>query len=87
MEAIRSLIANHQGVTILSDMMYRQWSLEGDRIEVCEVAADVPMLTTGLVWARGRTMSPSVKAFANFCQTSNDMRDDRPNRQMPPPAV
>ena len=38
-EAIRSLIAFRQGVTILSDMMYRPWSLEGNRIEVREVAA------------------------------------------------
>jgi hypothetical protein len=41
-EAIRSLIAFRQGVTILSDMMYRPWSLEGSRIEVREVAANIP---------------------------------------------
>jgi DNA-binding transcriptional LysR family regulator len=86
-EAIRGLIANRHGVTILSDMMYRPWSLEGDRIEVCDLAADIPMLTTGVVWPRDRTPSPSVRAFINFCQTNNDAREDKGYRQMPPPAV
>jgi DNA-binding transcriptional LysR family regulator len=32
-EAVRSLVATGAGVTILSDLVYRPWSLEGDRIE------------------------------------------------------
>ena len=55
-EAIRSLIAFRQGVTILSDMMYRPWSLEGSRIEVREVAANIPTMNTGLVWSRAREL-------------------------------
>ena len=33
-EAVRSMVATGAGVAILSDMVYRPWSLEGDRIEV-----------------------------------------------------
>ncbi|WP_277545250.1 MULTISPECIES: hypothetical protein [Rhizobium] len=32
-KAIRSMVANGQGVTILSDMIRRAWSLEGELIE------------------------------------------------------
>ncbi|MFP3480811.1 LysR substrate-binding domain-containing protein, partial [Burkholderia sp. SIMBA_057] len=31
-EAVRSMVANGSGVAILSDMVYRPWSLEGRRI-------------------------------------------------------
>src|ERR1700730_11388251 len=47
-EAVRGLIAFRNGVTILSDMMYRPWSLEGDRIEVREVAANIPTMNIGI---------------------------------------
>ncbi len=33
-EAVRSMVATGMGVTMLSDMVYRPWSLEGDRIDV-----------------------------------------------------
>ena len=69
-EAIRSLIAHRQGVTILSDMMYRPWSLEGSRIEVREVAANIPTMNTGLVWPRAREPSAEVRAFIDFAASN-----------------
>ena len=33
-EAVRSMVADGMGITILSDMVYRPWSLEGQRIEL-----------------------------------------------------
>ncbi|BCG04268.1 hypothetical protein PPGU19_088360 (plasmid) [Paraburkholderia sp. PGU19] len=37
-EAVRSMVANGSGVAILSDMVYRPWSLEGKRIETITLA-------------------------------------------------
>lgn len=36
-EAVRGMVAVGSGVTVLSDMVYRPWSLEGDRIEAHEI--------------------------------------------------
>jgi len=86
-EGIRSLIANGQGVTILSDMMYRPWSLEGDRIEVREVAATIPSLTTGVVWPRSGSLNVAVQTFLNFCRTDAEVMRMQTHRNMPPPAA
>ena len=67
-EAVRSMIATGEGVTILSDMVYRPWSLEGDRIETRAVVEDVPSMDTGLLWRAGHTPSPVCKAFIDFCR-------------------
>lgn len=67
-EAIRGLIASRNGVTILSDMMYRPWSLEGDRIEVRDVAANIPTMNTGIAWPRQRPLSPAAMTFLEFCR-------------------
>jgi DNA-binding transcriptional LysR family regulator len=82
-EAIRSLIAFRQGVTILSDMMYRPWSLEGSRIEVREVAANIPTMNTGLVWSRGRDPSTEARAFIDFCRIEYDSGRLEVRRNMP----
>lgn len=86
-EAIRSLIANGQGVTILSDMMYRPWSLEGDRIEIREIAADIPMLTTAVVWRRSETPGAAAQTFLNFCRTDVDLLRGQSHRNMPPTSA
>lgn len=86
-EAIRSLIANGQGVTILSDMMYRPWSLEGDRIEVREIAADVPVMTTGVVWPRATRLSHAAQTFLSFCQMDSEVLRAQSHRTMPPPSA
>jgi DNA-binding transcriptional LysR family regulator len=67
-EAVRGLIAIRGGVTILSDMMYRPWSLEGDRIEVREVAANIPTMNTGIAWARATALSQVAQTFVEFCR-------------------
>jgi DNA-binding transcriptional LysR family regulator len=67
-EAVRGLVAFRNGVTILSDMMYRPWSLEGDRIEVREVAANIPTMNIGLVWPRAAALSAAARTFVEFCR-------------------
>jgi len=82
-EAVRSFISFREGVTILSDMMYRPWSLEGDRIEVREVAADIPTLETGLAWSRTRSPSPVTRLFIDFCRIEYESGRLGQRRNMP----
>jgi DNA-binding transcriptional LysR family regulator len=66
-EAVRSLVANGTGVAILSDMVYRPWSLDGERVEVRTVDDEVPSMDVGMVWRRGRELSEGAAAFAEYC--------------------
>lgn len=65
-EAVRSLVANGQGVTILSDMVYRPWSLEGRRIETVETDVAVPTMDVGLAFHRGTRLSPAMRAVKAY---------------------
>lgn len=64
-EAVRSMVANGTGVTILSDMVYRPLSLEGQRIDT-RIVDDVPSMDVGLAWPRHAALSPAARAFHNF---------------------
>ena len=65
-EAVRSMVAAGMGLTILSDMVYRPWSLEGQRIETRLVAEPIPSMDVGLAWRRGATMAEATRAFRDF---------------------
>lgn len=65
-EAVRSMVANGQGVSILSDMVYRPWSLEGKRIETINLKDNVPSMNIGLGWKQGRDHSPAMQAFRAY---------------------
>jgi DNA-binding transcriptional LysR family regulator len=62
-EAVRSMVANGLGVAILSDMVYRPWSLEGRRIETITLKDRVPSMDVGLAWKAGVEHSPAMQAF------------------------
>lgn len=62
-EAIRSMVATGMGITILSDMVYRPWSLEGQRIDVRNLDSHVHTMDVGLAWRRGSERSPATRAF------------------------
>lgn len=65
-EAVRSMVAGGMGVTILSDLVYRPWSLEGQRIEQRELEDDVPSMDVGLAWRRDARFTPAMSAFRDF---------------------
>lgn len=65
-EAVRSMVANGEGVAILSDMVYRPWSLEGRRIETVVPADPVPAMDVGLAWKRNAELSPAMIAFRDY---------------------
>ena len=66
-EAVRSMVAVRSGVTILSDAVYRPWSLEGDRIEAHEIKDDIPTMDIGLIWSKRRKHSKCARSFIEFC--------------------
>ncbi len=65
-EAVRSMVANGTGVSILSDMVYRPWSLEGRRLEVATVSDPIPSMDVGLAWAKNSERNPAAEAFYEF---------------------
>lgn len=65
-EAVRSMVAAGMGVTVLSDMVFRPWSLEGLRLETRDVAEPVPTMDVGLVWRRGAELGPAARALRDF---------------------
>jgi DNA-binding transcriptional LysR family regulator len=66
MEALRGLVAHGFGVTILSDMVFRPWSLEGKRIEARPVLDTVPQMDAGMIWRKGAALSGPATALQQF---------------------
>jgi DNA-binding transcriptional LysR family regulator len=65
-EAVRSMVANGSGVSILSDMVYRPWSLEGRRIETINLHAQVPPMTLGMAWKARPDISQPIALFRDY---------------------
>ena len=69
-EAVRSLVATGAGVALLPDLIYRPWSLEGDRIESRDVSGALPVVQVGIVWRRGAPLSGAAREFIALSQAS-----------------
>lgn len=69
-EAVRSMVAAGMGVTILSDMVYRPWSLEGQRLETRSIDAEIPTMDVGVAWAKDGDVSPATQTVIDFMHTS-----------------
>lgn len=69
-EAVRSIVANGQGVTILSDMVYRPWSLEGRRIETVPTNIEIPTMDTGLAWRKAKKFSQPLNLLLDYFRES-----------------
>ncbi|MEX0279792.1 MAG: LysR family transcriptional regulator [Arenibacterium sp.] len=77
-EAVRSMVANGFGVSILSDMVYRPWSLEGRRLELRELVERIPPMDVGLVWRRDADFTPEMTAFRDYFRTHVMMAQNAP---------
>jgi DNA-binding transcriptional LysR family regulator len=69
-EAVRSLVATGAGLAILPSLVYRPWSLEGDRIVIRDVSGDLPSVQVGLAWRRGAPLSPPALNFVQSAQSA-----------------
>ncbi|MEZ5782877.1 MAG: LysR substrate-binding domain-containing protein [Rhizobiaceae bacterium] len=73
-EAVRSLVATGAGVALLPDLVYRPWSLEGDRIESRDVSGSLPVVQVGMAWRRGSTLPQTARDFIGIAQTHRSGR-------------
>ena len=65
-EAVRSMVADGLGLTILSDMVYRPWSLEGQRIEQRNLATPIPTMDVGLAWRKAEKLGRAAAGLRRF---------------------
>jgi len=47
-------------------MVYRPWSLDGQRIETIEIDEPVPSMDVGFVWSGSRVANPAAQVFLSF---------------------
>jgi DNA-binding transcriptional LysR family regulator len=73
-EAVRSLVATGAGVSLLPDLVYRPWSLEGDRIESRDVSAALPVVQVGIVWRKGSVLPRAAQDFVGVARTHRSTR-------------
>ncbi len=73
-EAVRSLVATGAGIALLPDLVYRPWSLEGDRIESRDVAGALPVVQVGMVWRRGSLLPQAARDFIGLAQAQHSGR-------------
>ena len=67
-EAVRSLVATGAGVALLPDLVYRPWSLEGDRIESRDVSGSLPVVQVGMVWRKGSGLPQAARDFVGLAE-------------------
>jgi DNA-binding transcriptional LysR family regulator len=72
-EGLRGLVGHGFGVTILSDMVYRPWSLEGKRIEARPLFDTIPDMHAGMLWKHGTKFNESAHAFRQFMLQASDV--------------
>ena len=73
-EAIRGLVGTNAGLAILPDLLYRPWSLDGDRILAKRTRDPLPTFDIGLVWRR---LSRQSEAAELFMETARGKRTAR----------
>lgn len=70
LEAVRSLVAFQKGITILSDLVYRPWSLEGRRILRRDVSEVIPTMDVGVVWRKNASQDESRQTLVQFLHSA-----------------
>jgi DNA-binding transcriptional LysR family regulator len=70
-EAVRSLVATGAGIALLPDLVYRPWSLEGDRIESRDISGSLPVVQVGMVWRRGSALTQAARDFIGLAQSQH----------------
>lgn len=63
MEGVRSLVGTGAGITLLPDLVYRPWSLDGDRIVAKRTRETLPTVDIGVAWRRLTRHSEAASLF------------------------
>jgi DNA-binding transcriptional LysR family regulator len=77
-EALRGLVAHGFGVSILSDLVYRPWSLEGKKIIALTVEDGVQPMDVGLLWSPDKEPRGLADTFRQFLIQACDAVESRP---------
>ncbi|MCU6668246.1 LysR family transcriptional regulator [Enterobacteriaceae bacterium H4N4] len=77
-EAIRSLVAQGLGITILSDLVYRPWSLNGQRIIRRTIEDCITYMDVGVLTIKEQQLSVPAKRLKEFLR-SLVLRSERRN--------
>jgi len=74
-EAIRNIVASGRAVTILSDLVYRPWTLDGLKVEKLPLIDSVPTMDIGLAWRYRPSSSrlPAVEALKQALASNKPM--------------
>ena len=67
-------VAEGFGVTILSDMVYRPWSLDGVRLAATSISDAIPSMDIGLAWNRNSGLSRDAKVFVDVCRSGSSIQ-------------
>lgn len=78
-EAIRGFVASGRGVTMLSDLLYRPWSLDGSRVLSKTIAEPIPTMNLGIIWNRNRQLTSAEKHFIDFFKKNAGYKDSALN--------
>ena len=73
-EAVRSLVATGAGIALLPELVYRRWSLEGDRIVSRDVSGKLPVVQVGVVWRKGAPLPETAREFIRAAQSHSAQR-------------
>jgi DNA-binding transcriptional LysR family regulator len=65
-EAVRGFIAREKGVAILSNLLYRPWSLDGTRILSKQIEEPIPTMNLGVVWHSNKPLPLIQQQFIDF---------------------
>lgn len=63
MEGVRSLVGTGAGIALLPDLVYRPWSLDGDRIIAKRTRESLPTVDIGVAWRRLTRHSEAAGLF------------------------
>ncbi|MEM9683874.1 MAG: LysR substrate-binding domain-containing protein, partial [Pseudomonadota bacterium] len=66
LEAVREMVASGAAVTILSNLVYRPWALDGGRVEMRALSPKVPTMDIGLAWHRRHVPSAAEQRFTDY---------------------
>jgi len=69
-EAVRSLVASGQAVTILSDVVYRTWTLDGRRVEKIQLVEPIPTMDVGIAWLDKIKLDSAAKLLCHAFEKS-----------------
>ena len=69
LEAIRNMVANDLGITIMSDMVYRSLSLEGRRIVKRDLIEPTPSSDVGIAWLKAAKHSLASETFLSLLRS------------------